>query len=118
MPAEFFTGTSNATSQGFGVLSLDIYGLFITQFPEFINVPKGQVNVYLNNAFLEIDQTVWGATAQQGQFYLAAHRLATSPFGQNAKMVTYPLAQGYKRTVYGHTYKELQIQPSSGFRIT
>ena|ERR1700687_2302974 len=117
MAAEFFTGTSNATSQGFAYLTLDLLGIFRNQFPEFSGVADQQVNAFLAAAFLEIDPTVWGQTSQQGQFYLTAHRLAASPFGQNAKMITSPLARRYDRTTYGQTYRELAIQASSGFRV-
>jgi hypothetical protein len=98
-------------------MTLDLYGLFITQFPEFVGVAPSQINAFLAAAALEIDTQVWGATAQQGQFWLAAHRLAASPFGQAAKMITSPLARRYDRTTYGQTFKELQIQASSGFRV-
>jgi hypothetical protein len=87
-------------------------------FPEFRGVPDVQVQAFLDAASLEIDTQIWGPTADQGQAYLTAHRLAASPFGQNAKMLTSPLAVGYKRTTYGQTYLELQIQASSGYRVS
>ena len=117
MPAEFFTGSSVSSSSASGQLTLDLYGIFITQFPEFLGVSVNQINVFLAAAALEIDKTIWGPTAQQGQFWLCAHRLAASPFGQAAKMITSPLARKYERTTYGQTYKELQLQASSGFRV-
>lgn len=88
------------------------------QFPEFRGVPDAMVNAFLTAAALEIDPQIWGPTGDQGQAYLTAHRLASSPFGQNAKMITSPNATGYNRTNYGQTYRELQIQASSGFRVS
>jgi Protein of unknown function (DUF4054) len=91
---------------------------FITQFPEFSAIAgSAQLQAFLNAAALEIDLNIWGLTADQGTYYLMAHRLCCSPFGQNAKMMVDKKAQGYGRTTYGQSYKELQIQVSSGYRV-
>lgn len=118
MPALNFTGSSTATStSSLTAFYYPLLGQFLGQFPEFVGVGSGQLIAALNAAALEIDTVIWGPTAQEGLFLLTAHRLAASPFGQNAKMITSPLARGYMRTTYGQTYKELQIQASSGYRV-
>lgn len=85
---------------------------FITQFPEFRTVDLNLVKAMLDAALLEIDVAVWRAKADQGQAYLAAHRLAMSPFGQNARLS----AKDGNTTYYTH-YKEIRSQVASGFRV-
>jgi hypothetical protein len=53
----------------------------------------------------------------QGQLYLAAHKLAVSPFGQNAKMMVDNKRVGYRRTTYGAEFLLLQSSVTSGFRV-
>lgn len=92
--------------------------VFVVQFPEFADTNPAQVNVFLAAADLEIDRSVWGAKADQGQMYLAAHKLALSPFGNNAEMVLKKPNEGmHGETVYGSHYDALVAQVSSGFRV-
>jgi hypothetical protein len=100
--------------------------MFRAQFPEANGVSDVLVSTMLAAAFLEIDQSVWGAMgtlggtmtkADQGQMYLAAHKLACSPFGQNAKMTTDPKRNGYQRTTYGAEFFLLMRSVTSGFRV-
>jgi hypothetical protein len=54
---------------------------FLAQFPEFKNTNTAQptlVPAMLAAAELEIDREVWGAKGDQGQMYLAAHKLSLS----------------------------------------
>lgn len=103
---------------------------FRTQFPEFNGASDGLVTAMLNAASLEIDNFVWGAygsgtlsKADNGQMYLTAHKLATSPWGQNAKMIQIPgeraisLAGGFGASIYGQNYFLLMRQVSAGFRV-
>jgi len=85
---------------------------FQIQFPEFASTDVALVQSMLDAATLEIDVSVWRAKADQGQAYLAAHKLATSPFGQNARLVA---KDG--TTTYWTTYVKLQGQVASGFRV-
>lgn len=59
---------------------------FRVQFPEFTNTNADQLQAHLDAAELEIDREVWGAKGDQGQMYLAAHKLSLSPFGNNAEL--------------------------------
>lgn len=81
------------------------------QFPEMNGVSDALVQAMLDASALEIDTDIWGAKADQGQGYLAAHKLASSPFGQNAKMVA---KDG--TTTYWFNYYKLVRQVSSGYR--
>lgn len=86
---------------------------FIQQFPEFANTDASVVESMLAAAELEIDRDVWNEKADQGQMYLAAHKLALSPFGNSAQLV----AKGTTVTVYLDHYERLVRQVSSGFRV-
>ncbi len=86
------------------------------QFPEFRTVSDSLVRSMLGAAALELDLSVWGpfgvdpgpqTKADQAQMYLAAHKLAVSPFGQAAKMVM-DARTGYNRTTYGMEFLLLQ----------
>lgn len=85
---------------------------FLQQFPEFQAADAELVQAMLNAAQLEIDTSVWGPKADQGQGYLAAHKLALSPFGQNVRLVAKDGS-----TTYEKHYKELRGQVASGFRV-
>jgi hypothetical protein len=100
--------------------------MFRAQFPEFGPVSDSLVATMLGAATLELDTSVWGAfgsvgtnmtKADQGQMYLAAHKLAASPFGQAAKMVPNPNLSGYRRTTYGAEFMLLMRGVTSGFRV-
>lgn len=88
------------------------YATFVIQFPEFGAVDPALVQAHLEAAALEIDLDVWGSKASQGQAYLAAHKMALSPFGNNAK-----LSQNNGLTTYAIHYERLMRQVSSGFRV-
>lgn len=90
---------------------------FRVQFPEFNGVSDALVNAMLAAALLEIDIIIWGPKADQGQGYLAAHKLASSPFGQNARLQTGAMGKD-GLTTYWHTYYQLVRQVSSGYRVT
>ena len=99
--------------------------MFRTQFPEFNGVSDVLITTYMGAAALELDTSVWGplgslglpmTKTDQGQMYLAAHKLAISPFGQNAKTL-FNNKTGYKRTTYGEEFKLLQMGVVSGFRV-
>lgn len=59
---------------------------FRVQFPEFASADDTLVQAWLDAAALEIDEDVWGDKAPQGHMYLAAHKLALSPYGQAARL--------------------------------
>lgn len=87
---------------------------FTEQFPEFGNTASANeayVRAVLDAADLEIDREVWGAKADQGQMYLAAHKLSLSPFGNNAELVKDGV------TTYGKHFDALRRQVVSGFRV-
>lgn len=97
------------------------------QFPEMNGVSDVLVTAMLAAAALELDPSVWGplgvsggpmVKADQGQMYLAAHKLAVSPFGQNAKTVLNGRKVGYGRTSYGEEFLLLMKSVTSGYRVS
>jgi hypothetical protein len=91
---------------------------FVAQFPEFADTNTPQVEAVLAAAELEIDREVWGAKGDQGQMYLAAHKLALSPYGNAATMVLKKPNDGaHGDTVYGSHYDSLVSQVGSGWRV-
>ena len=85
---------------------------FIVMFPEFTNSNTALVEAHLASAALEVDTEVWGDKADTGIMYLAAHRLALSPYGNSAEMVS----KGGVTSYQVH-YEKLQRQVSSGYRV-
>jgi hypothetical protein len=83
---------------------------FKAQFPEFQAVPDSMVTAFLNAALLEINVDEWNVLADQGQGYLAAHKMALSPWGTATRM-------GWTKdglTTYWVHYTSLQIQVTGG----
>lgn len=100
--------------------------MFRAAKPEFNGVSDALVTMMLALAAVEMDTTVWGqfsgpglpiTKADSGQMELAAHKLAVSPFGQNAKTVVNGKKQGYARTSYGEEFMLLRYSVTSGFRV-
>jgi len=100
--------------------------MFRATFVEFNGVSDALVTTMLAQAQLELDQSVWGAfgavgspatKADSGQLWLTAHKLAMTPFGQNARMVSNPRGEGYKKTTYGAEFLNLRYSVTSGFRV-
>lgn len=83
---------------------------FLVQFPEFVGVPTGSIGAMLDAAALETDSAVWGAKYDQGRYYLTAHKLASSPYGQNAR-----LAAKDGTTTYERHLDTLKSQVTIGF---
>lgn len=89
-------------------------GNFRISFPEFNGVTDVMVQAMLNAAQLSIDEQVWGAKAYVGHGYLTAHQLCSSPWGQNARLIS---KDGSGSTVYQKQYKRLQLEVTPGYRV-
>ena len=91
---------------------------FLERFPEFskTNVSNPSlVQDMLDDAALVIDPSTWGPLAGQGHGYLAAHMLALSPFGQQARLVLDGKAGD--STTYQKHYERLMRLVGSGYRV-
>lgn len=60
---------------------------FRVAFPEFEGADDSLVQAKLDEAVLALDERVFGARFDEAVRYRAAHTLAISPFGQNARLV-------------------------------
>lgn len=98
---------------------------FRVRRPEFDGVIDAEVQAALDDAATEIAACKWGALstvagtvtrADVGHMYLAAHNLAVSPFGQNARMAV-KQQNGEYTSVYEVGYRRLQREVSAGFRV-
>lgn len=84
---------------------------FLIRFPEFASNPE-MVTAKLAEAVEELNPSVYGDASETGgtydlaQGYLAAHMLAISPLGKNARM----LDDGDGSTPYGRRYREIRKQ--------
>ena len=87
--------------------------IFLESFPEFKTAKIEKIKATIADAVLQVDAAVWEKKTDLGVKYTAAHLLALSPFGRQAKMVS---KEG--KTTYG-TYldEELIPQVASGFRV-
>ena len=56
------------------------------RFPEFTNAPDSLLQATIDGVTPEFDPKVWGAYLQEGMYWLVAHKLTLSPFGQQARI--------------------------------
>lgn len=83
--------------------------VFREQFPEFKNLGDSMVQAFLDAAALEVDADVWGTKEDQGIGYLAAHKMALSPYGQTARL------GGKDSSTYKAHYEDLVRQVGCGW---
>ena len=86
---------------------------FKIQFPEFKSVPDPMLNAHIAAASLECSPEVWGTLLDQGIAYLAAHKLALSPYGNSAK-----LSNASGGSTYFTHYSDLVRKVAQGYRVT
>ncbi|KKN75983.1 hypothetical protein LCGC14_0375400 [marine sediment metagenome] len=85
---------------------------FIESFPEFRSASVDVIKAKLAEAVLQVDAKVWEGKTDLGVKYTAAHLLALSPFGRQAKLVSKDGS-----TTYEQHRDDLMLQVSSGFRV-
>ena len=88
---------------------------FRERFPEFLETDTSHVQAKLDEAWRRTPASVWGDTAQDAHGYLAAHLLALSPFGRDARMIN---EDG--TTMYGkvRTRMEIELGAAAAPRVT
>lgn len=88
------------------------------QRPEFAPTADAVVQAAIDDAVTEVDERVFGEKANQAVSLLAAHKLAISPHGRQARLD--PKAQGdgpHGSTTYGVEYDALVRQCGGGFWV-
>ncbi len=86
--------------------------IFLESFPEFKTAKIETIKAKIADAVLQVDAKVWEAKTDLGVKYTAAHLLALSPFGRQAKLVSKDGS-----TTYGKHLDDLIMQVASGFRV-
>ncbi len=88
---------------------------FKAHFPEFADAraPDDLIAAKLDEADNQTNSETWGDLLDQGILYLAAHLLATSPFGQQAR-----LASSDATSTYGNRYDRLAKSSQVGLLRT
>lgn len=86
---------------------------FRTRFPEFKLIGDEMVKAFMADAALELDANVLGTKYDAAQGYLAAHKLALSPAGVNARLSD----SKDGTTTYSRHFKAIIRKSASGFRV-
>lgn len=80
------------------------------RFPEFGQVPDSTIQQTIDGAAWEFSARVWGTLLSEGMYYLVAHKLTMSPFGQQARLA----AKSGQTTTYWQEYQRLMMIVSCG----
>lgn len=96
-------------------MALDVPS-FVARFPEFDQIgddAPGAITSALSTAQGFVSQARWGSRYEDGVMYKAAHLLAMSPMGENAR-----LDKSGRETTYGVVFNEmLRALPLRGFVV-
>jgi hypothetical protein len=85
---------------------------FLARFPEFEPAPPLMIDEAIAEAVTRVDSGVWGNKTDAGVRWRAAHLLAISPFGQQARLVSKDGS-----TTYGKEHARLMREVTPGFRV-
>ena len=83
---------------------------FRSMFPEFGDTGADLLAEHLANAATHVPEDTWQHRQREGHAYLAAHLLAISPYGQNARLAS---AEG--ESTYGRRYEALRIEVAASW---
>ncbi len=85
---------------------------FLARYPEFEPASKAMIEGEIADAIDNVDTSVFGTKTDQAVRLKAAHALALSPFGQQARLVSKSGA-----TTYGKQFDALVRSVTPGFRV-
>lgn len=85
---------------------------FLSRFPEFEPASKAMIETALDEAERNVDAEVFAGKTDDAIRWKAAHLLAISPFGQQARMISKDGS-----TTYGKRFVELAKSMTPGFRV-
>lgn len=89
------------------------YTTFVAGFPEFQDTNRELVTQKLNEAILQLDAPTFGTFFDSAVYLFTAQKLAKSPFGNAAKLVSKDGS-----TVYDAELELLRAAVVSGYRVT
>jgi hypothetical protein len=84
---------------------------FLVAFPELAPAGEPLIAAKLAEAARSVNANVWGVKTDDGVSYLAAHLLACSPYGENAR-----LSSDKGESTYGRRFEALRWQVGAGLR--
>lgn len=85
---------------------------FRARYPEFSSVATLTLQATLDEAALRLNKTVYGNRYDEAHGYITAHKLASSPMGQGARMTS---KSG--ETVYLQNFRMIQREMAGGYGI-
>ena len=85
---------------------------FVERFPEFDAADEKLLAYALSEARSEVDLKTWGKKYRSGIYFLAAHKLACSPFGEPAR-----LQPDDDKTIYLKEYERMLKSLAFGFQV-
>lgn len=85
----------------------------IANHPEFTGAPTAMVSGAISKATNSVEESMFKETYDEAVELLACHKLALSPYGQQARMVS---ADG-ATTTYSVQFDQLARVASTGFRV-
>jgi hypothetical protein len=86
---------------------------FQRRFPEFRDTDVGIIQARIDEAHVRVDESVWGDDrAATAIAWLAAHMIATSPVGEQAR-----IADEDGKTRYLKEFNRMKYEVTSGFRV-
>lgn len=87
---------------------------FKARFPEFGRLPDPTIQDAINRGVAQTNANVMGTMTDESIGYLAAHFLALSPYGQQARMV----AKDGSTTYYQHWIRIATFKSAGYSRVT
>ena len=85
---------------------------FLAQFPELESAGEALITAKLNEAIQTVGANVWGTLTDIGVAYTCADLIASSPYGNNARLVD---KEGH--SVYGTRLERYKRTVTAGFRV-
>ena len=87
---------------------------FKARFPEFNRLPDVTIQDALDRGVAQTNANVFGPLQDEASSYLAAHFLALSPYGQQARLV----AKDGTTTYFTHWIRIAQLKSAGYARVT
>jgi Protein of unknown function (DUF4054) len=87
---------------------------FKARFPEFNRLPDVMIQDAINRGVAQTNANVFGPLQDEASAYLAAHFLALSPYGQQARLVS----KDGSTTYFSHWLRIAQLKSAGYARVT
>jgi hypothetical protein len=91
---------------------------FKARFPEFNRLPDVTIQDAINRGVAQTNANVFGPLQDEASAYLAAHFLALSPYGQQARLVSSAELAMRSTTYFSHWLRIAQLKSAGYARVT